>query len=193
MEIMKSIKDFYFKKGQQMVPGYCLILPLLFLCLDFYTTYLASPDLKIEGNPVVRYFHWGWAEILFWNLLIIFVMLFLTVLSDRYILNYMTEDKRRKLKNKFVFFLSLLMIIYFYSYFFGEFFVNINNYFNYLGVYTKSDNLFYGIAVKYVDFYMKYTLSANLIATYTLCLLFGITSTIGRLIYVKKRAHQVVR
>jgi hypothetical protein len=71
------------KQEPQIIPLLCLILFPVFLGLDLFTTHLASPDLRKEANPIIRYFDWGWKEVLLFVFLYIIVVIFLAVLSNK--------------------------------------------------------------------------------------------------------------
>jgi hypothetical protein len=50
----------HFKEGLKTAPWIFIALYIVFNLLDFYTTWLGTPDLKHEGNWIIRKFHLGW-------------------------------------------------------------------------------------------------------------------------------------
>lgn len=55
------------------------LLIIITRVLDGVTTYLASPDLKREQNPIIKYFDLGWSSVLLLGLLFVSLTVFLLV------------------------------------------------------------------------------------------------------------------
>jgi hypothetical protein len=51
------------KAGVNKTPA-LLIIYFLLIALDLYTTWLASPDLRLEGNIFIRYLSLKWPHII---------------------------------------------------------------------------------------------------------------------------------
>jgi hypothetical protein len=187
MAIMKSIKDFYFKKKQQIVPWYCLVLYPILVGLDLFTTYLVTPDLSHEGNPIFRYFHWGWRGLLTWNFLIVVITLFLVVLSGKITIKYINTQKRIKSTDKILLYISYLLFFCFYTHFVGEIYAVSSNYLFYFGLQSKLDNVLYNIAVDYGHFVFQKGATIYLATLYLITSLLGILITAYRVYHVKKR------
>jgi len=173
-------------KNKKIIPVYILVLYPLLIGLDIFATYLATPDLKLEANPIIRYFGWGWIDLISYSFIIVVIIIISTILANKYIVKYLYSKKLLIASNKLVFLLSCAFIIFFYSHFIGSCLASISNYFAYLYLFSKSDNLFYSIAVCFVDFYKKYSVAAFLTAHYSISTLTAILITIYRISHVKR-------
>ena len=169
------------KIKQPLIPLWYLLFFPIVMGLDLYTTYLGSPDLRHEANPIVRTFHLNWGKIIIYDVILILVILFSILLSANYIIRHQKAKSHHKSVGKILFYISCCIIVFFYSVFWGSCFASINNYFSYLYLYTKTNNLFYSIAMNYVDFYKKFSVTANLIAYYLICTFIGISITTCRI------------
>ena len=82
-----------------------LILTLIFLCLtvlDITLTFISTPDLTDEGNPISAVFNFGWLALLLTNVLAIAIFaVFAHIAFDRY------KTPRFTAKNFFEFYLML--------------------------------------------------------------------------------------
>ena len=117
----KSKKLFY--NGQNVVPAFFLILFPVIVCFDLLTTYMASPDLKYEANPIIRYFQWGWRGLIICNLTLFSIYIFLIITINKFLLKYFSERGLITFKNKSIFYISCCFVIFFYSVFVGCFFM----------------------------------------------------------------------
>ena len=170
---------------KQVVPAICLVLCLIFIGLDIFTTYLATPDLKLEANPIVQYFDWGWNSLIIYCLIIFIIMTTLIIFANQYILKYLKSKQSPIILNKSIFIVLYAFVIYFYTVFIGACLASTSNYFSYLYLYQKTDNLFYPIASCFVDFYKKYSVTTYLIVHYSISTLTGILITVYRINRVK--------
>lgn len=66
---------------------FILLLYLSFIGLDILTTYLASPELRYEYNPVIIYFEMTWWEIVTVSILIAFLIFFCFLFSLSKLIN----------------------------------------------------------------------------------------------------------
>ena len=55
-------------------PAYFLMLALLVFArgMDFLSTYIATPNLALEGNPIAKWLGWKWGLVV--NILLVFVL-----------------------------------------------------------------------------------------------------------------------
>jgi hypothetical protein len=157
---------------RQVVSTIYLILYPLLVGMDLLTTYLASPDLKFEANPVIRYFQFGWTDILSWAISITLLSILLVLRSNKYILKFFENKTQNKPVNKFFFFLSCFIVICFCGIFIIEIFLPINNYFSYLYLFPDPENIFQKIAIHYVNFCIKYNNIFGLFAFAYVCIVF---------------------
>ena len=75
----------YFKNWRvQVFPTICIILYILFTVTDLYTTYLSTPNLKSESNPVYQYFKWGWSGHLLYISAMVLMTITFAVISNNY-------------------------------------------------------------------------------------------------------------
>ena len=187
--VSMRLKSIFSPKGKNVIPLLSLGLLFCFICTDLWTTYLASSDLILEANPVIRYFAWGWQEIILYNIFLFLLVSFLSILSNKYILKYMDSNPKQPIFiSKIIFFFACLFVVVFFTYLVGECLVSINNYFAHLYLHSKTGNLFYLIAVFYVDFHKDNNILSHhqLIIQTLLYLIIGILIAIYRINYVKK-------
>ena len=55
---------------------YLTLLLILTRCADIVTTYLSTPDLKYEFNPLVSIFGSGWTGVIFFQLLFLIIIIY---------------------------------------------------------------------------------------------------------------------
>jgi len=181
--------------GAKYAPAFLLLSYYILVGLDLLTTYLASPDLKYEGNYFIRKLELGWLEIL----LLVTSFLIIITLGLAYInRNYRRIDngiKFIKISKIKIFWSKKLLINFFilglfYIHFTYSIFIVTNNYLSYIFL-SKVNNIFTPIAnwyinniiLKYVNF-LNYSLlffillgfyiafiSVRNILRYNLCLL----------------------
>jgi len=147
----------YFKNyKKQSFPAFCMLLFVMFVVTDSYTTYLVDPDLKYDENPIVRFFQWGWIETWVYIFCLVLLSLFFAVKSNKYIFNYFENKKRDIPVNKFLFIICCLLLIYCYHNLIATFECSINNYLMYIQIQSDSESWIWGIATHYVEFIWKF-------------------------------------
>lgn len=136
---MKIIR--HIKAGVKVTPALSILLYYLFILLDIYTTYLATPDLKYESNWMVRNFNLGWGQILLKDFIIVIFMTLALLLALNYIHKYFQSCIKSN-KNVLILVLHnykllLCLIVFgtFYSHLFYSVFITINNYLGYIYIY----------------------------------------------------------
>lgn len=141
---------------KQVFPNTCILLYVLFTITDSYTTYLSTPDLKYEANPVYLYFKWGWAvHLIYISFLVALTILFATF-SNRYVIRYFKGKKRNTRKANPWLIVCFLLLTYCYFNLVVTFECSINNYLNYRYLYINEKSFIRQIAVNYVEFYSKF-------------------------------------
>ena len=158
---MKLLLTRYFiKRREQVFPSFCIVLFVIFVGTDTYTTYLATPDLKLESNPVYQYFKWGWVGHLLYILSVVIITILLVLISNKYILQYLKNKKHNIPTNKFLFVIFFLLVVYCYHNLIATFECSINNYlvYRYLHLATDSEpqKIIEKIALGYVKFYLNF-------------------------------------
>jgi len=148
------------KAGAREAPAFYIIIYWFSRFLDNYTTYLASPDLKYEGDWFIRYFNLGWSEIIIKDLIIlVFVtsgVLYAVLVITRYFIslngNLFIHDFITKRKLIF----SLIILCTFYTHMFYSLFLSVSNILQYFFLY-RTGGFLYSLGVLYVDeVIMKY-------------------------------------
>ena len=159
---MKKYNSFsQFKAGAKKAPPFLIILYIIFVGLDIYTTYLASPhfkgpDLKHEGNIVTQYFQMTWNQVITVSAFGVLLMTIFLSLGLEHIDTHYREIKRKciQIVNFKLYYLKLLIsvtiLILFYSHFIYSIFVTINNYLGYIHVF-KIENSFTKISTWYIN------------------------------------------
>lgn len=144
------------KAGAKLAPAFFIMLYYLFILLDIYTTYLATPDLRYEGNWMVRSFNMGWSQILIKDFLIVTFMTITLLLALNYTHGFFQSNIRSNtgvliivFKNKKLL-ISLIILGTFYSHFIYTVFVTVNNYLAYVYLY-QTDTIINSISTFYVN------------------------------------------
>ena len=141
---------------KQVFPTIYILLYVLFTITDLYTTYLCTPNLKIETNPVIRYFNWGWTGLLLWAFFMLVVTILSAISANKYILKYFENKKQNILANKILFCIFFLLLAYCYQNLIASFEASINNYLTYRYLFSNSKDGLQKIAVDYVQLYMNF-------------------------------------
>ena len=155
MHILHYFKDY----KKQVFPAFCMILLLLFVGTDSYTTHLIDPNLERDLNPAVRFFQWGWIETWIYVFCIVLMTLFFAVKSNKYIFVYFENKKQNIPSNKFLFILCCLLLIYCFHNLIATFECSIHNYLSY-EYNIKPETYIQKIAKGYVEFYNNFGITA---------------------------------
>jgi hypothetical protein len=148
---MKTLKKYFANRKKHVFPLSCMLLYILFTGTDLYTTYLATPDLSQEINPVYLYFKWGWAGHLPYALVVLIIAIGLALVSNKYIFRYYESKTQKISKSKFLFVISFLMLAYCYNNLIATFECTINNYLGYIYSYSIHESCFHRVAESYVN------------------------------------------
>jgi hypothetical protein len=144
------------KAGTKNVPALLIPIYYIIIFLDLLTTYLASPNLLLEENWIIRYFKLTWGEIVLLSSVSVIVLTFCLFFSFFYI-NYYYKEKS-DFKKQFLLeivsnkklFISFIVLTCFYSHFSYSVFVVINNYLSYLYL-LNTDNSLSKLAHSYIS------------------------------------------
>ena len=164
------------KAGARVAPALLIILYYLFIILDIYTTYLATPDLKYEGNWIVRFFNLNWSQfIIFYSLIGLFVTLGLLIA-----LNYLHKYYQENIKDSETFILeafhnkkiliSFIMLGCFYSHIINLVHITINNYLSFIYLF-RIENALSKISTFYIyhqSFFLHYIQVVPIIIGYVI-------------------------
>jgi len=158
------------KAGAKEAPAYLIVLYLIFFVLDSYTTYLASPDLKYEGNWIVRKYNLGWEGIIIKDLIIFTTVTTSVIVTLNFLPGYLRVHDFSSYK-KLIFhffrdiklFLSLIVLGIFYSHLINLAHIIVNNYlghiyFHWPKGWVKDISEYYILRQKYFLFYIQYCL-----------------------------------
>jgi hypothetical protein len=149
-----------FKAGAKNAPAFILILYILFVSLDIYTTYLASPDLTKERNLIIRYFKLNWSQIIFSVSIISLVLTSLYIIATDYLHNFFRNNNSKDFHITITLFhnkkmiLSFIIFNCFYAHLSCSIFLTINNYLSYIYL-IEVKNIFSDIAIAYLTFGAK--------------------------------------
>jgi hypothetical protein len=164
------------------VPSWLYCVYISFGILDLYTTFLASPDLSYEANPVVRYFKWSWQELTIWYVSNVVIMIVITKLSDSYIVAYLKKQKSKRI----LLYISVFIIVCFFGNIIQLIYAPINNYLGYLYLQSKEDNIFFSLASLYVTFQCKFHYLIYYYLVNSIWFLIGVIIAVFRMLYVKR-------
>jgi len=156
------------KAGVKIAPALIIYIYLILGFLDLITTYLSSPDLKHEGNWVVRKFNLNWTFLITYLSVIYLTVIFMLLLSLDYLHRYYFNHKSvsftkiiiKPFKN-YKLILSIIVLGLFYSHFINVCHVIINNCLFFIyhkgeeGV-LKDVSVYYIVRQKYFVFYIQY-------------------------------------
>jgi len=156
------------KAGAKIAPALIIYIYLLLGSLDLITTYLASPDLKHEGNWVVRKFNLNWPFLITYLSVIYLTVIFMLLLSLDYLNRYYFNHKSVSFKTiitkpfkNYKLILSIIILGLFYSHFINVCHVILNNclsliYFKGEEGILKDISVYYINRQKYFVFYIQY-------------------------------------
>lgn len=148
------------KKGDKKISiSDCIFIIIYYLLItaDLFTTWLASPDLKYEGNIIIKNLRLKWPQIIIITSIASLLISWAYLMSVGKIIKYFQETKQIsviKLKNIFnekQLLLSFLGIWIFISHLLCSFFLPINNYLAYLYL-SKNKNLLSEFTISYLEF-----------------------------------------
>lgn len=145
------------RSGVKLASLQLLFFYFLLYTLDILTTFLATPDLKYEGNILIRYFQLNWTQILFGYTIHAIIVIILFSFSLNYIHSYYRINDQKDQKTFFYeifhrwkLLLSFIMFVYFFTQLFYTFYIVINNYLSYIFIF-KIENSFTGISNWYLN------------------------------------------
>ncbi len=150
----------YIKAGTRRVPAFYIIIYWLSRIADNLTTYLATPDLKNEGNWFIVLFNLGWKEIIIKDILILLFVTIGVFYSSSAIYNYLLHHKNHIIIRDFVkqkkLFLSFILLCGFFTHIFYSLFLTISNYLQFLFLH-QSTGFLHSLSVLYVEkFILKF-------------------------------------
>lgn len=146
----------HIKAGASVAPAFSIILYYLFVALDIYTTSLASPDLRYEGNLVIRYFNLNWSQIIILGSLIVLFITLGLLIALNFIHKYYQENIKYnhsfivEVFHKRKLLISFIIICCFFAHLFYSIFVTISNYLQYIYLF-KIENALTKISTCYVN------------------------------------------
>lgn len=135
------------RAGAEYVPALLILIYFIIIILDILTTFLASPNLLLEENWVIRNFKLGWVEIIILSSISVIVLTFCLYFSFFYLDLYYRQksDFKRHLLLEIIFnkrlFFCLLVLTCFYSHFSYSVFVVVNNYLSYVYLFNIHNSL----------------------------------------------------
>jgi hypothetical protein len=150
------------KAGARVAPALIIALYILFVVLDLYTTYMASPDLKKEGNIIIQYFKLNWNQIFISVAVITIILISSFIIATNFINNYFRVNiiKVNTLLTEIIFLNKKMLISFFilgifYSHLFCSIFLTINNYLSYIYLFDVKSSL-REISILYLTIETKY-------------------------------------
>jgi len=139
------------KAGAKQAPAFLIAIYFLLIILDLYTTYLASPDLKLEDNFIIKELNLNWPEIIFlaglFTIILVICFLWALYYLNKFYIDY-NYKKNKHIEWKIV--LCIIILTTFYSHLLYSFFIVVNNYLSYVFLY-KIENIFSKIADLYIN------------------------------------------
>jgi hypothetical protein len=146
----------YFKTGSKLVPLYMVVLYLIFIGTDIFTTYIVTPDLKMETNWIIRYFHLNYTHMILLSYTYSCFGITSLFVSRGYLDHFLKENKqlsfsfRNLIFYKGKLFFSYVLLGAFYFHFFCSIYSTINNYLGYVYLFD-CENPLINIAISYIE------------------------------------------
>jgi hypothetical protein len=136
--------------------AFSIFIYFLFVASDIYTTYLATPDLKYEGNLLIRHFNLDWPQIILKDSITVILVSVGLVFALNYLDYYYGQENffssRRGiyqiLKTK-KYTGSFIVLSFFYFHLSFSVFLAVNNYLHYIFIY-RLDNFLYKLSSLYI-------------------------------------------
>jgi len=155
MSIVEKIKA-----GAKRAPAFYIIIYWFSRFLDNLTTYLASPDLKYEGNWFIRYFNLGWSEIIIRDLVILVFVTTAVLYAVSVISQYFISHNGSLFIPDFIkrgeLIFSLIMLATFFIHIFYSLFLSVSNILQHFFL-NMSEGFLHSLGVLYVEeVIMKY-------------------------------------
>lgn len=136
------------KAGVRIATWYVIDFYFLSIAADMVTTYIASPDLKYEGNIFVRYLGWGWQEIIIFGSLHALLVSSLFLVSLNFIHNYYMKNNLKtaqgflsEIIHKKKLLLFFFIFGYFYKHLLNSVFISFNNYLGYAYIFKIENKI----------------------------------------------------
>jgi hypothetical protein len=144
------------KAGVKETPVFILFFYYLFVTLDVFTTYIASPDLMYESNWVIRFFKLDFTQIIIASSIGVLLITFGLLISLCYFHEFYKSGKHDN--NYFLseifqsrkLIICLLIMSSFYVHLFYSVFVSASNYLQYL-ILFKIENKLSLVASWYIN------------------------------------------
>jgi hypothetical protein len=152
------MKNFFNLKADAIsASAFSIFIYILFVASDIYTTYLATPDLKYEGNWVIRHFNLGWHQIILKDSITVIIVSIGLVFALHYLDSYYRQKERisgRRLLSKILktkkYTGSFIVMSFFYFHLTFSVFLAVNNYLHYIFLYG-TDSPLYKLASMYIN------------------------------------------
>jgi hypothetical protein len=129
---------------------------LVFVSLDLYTTWLASPNLSLEGNKLIQLFDLDWPIIISGAYTFSISISILFIYANKHLTKHYFNSSSHKIVLKDVIFtrknaILFLIFIIFFSHLLISVFVTINNILSYIYLH-KIENHLTSLSIKYLEF-----------------------------------------
>jgi len=142
-QILKQNKINFNQIG--LVPIWLIILYIIGVILDAFTTYLATPDLKYEDNFLVKDLKLSWFGLITIGIITVILISIYFMSSIKYLKSpYIKKNNLIKCG------LSYLIIIVFFYHFLYSYFISINNSLSYFYL-RKIPGVFFNISEYYIS------------------------------------------
>ncbi|HOK73573.1 MAG TPA: hypothetical protein PLS74_00430 [Bacteroidales bacterium] len=144
--------------GANLAPAIIIFLYLLFGVLDMFTTYMASSDLKYEGNWVVKKFDLNWISMIIYFSIIYLFVIVNTLFSLSCLEIFFKHNNFNSSENIFIQSFKNLKLLYiiislgiFYSHFMSVGLTIFNNYLSHIYLHLNEESWLKNISVFYVN------------------------------------------
>ncbi len=153
-EVDNYLKLFFSIEGIRNKSLYLVVIYICGVIIDLITTYLASPELKHESNPVVTLLGFSWTGLLVWNVIIILFASFSFIQGSSYFNKLMSCYSMFSinliLSNLVTVFVFLCIVFFFYNLIYS-YLISINNYLIYIYLFKAPSCFLYKYASIYVS------------------------------------------
>lgn len=135
-------------EAKRIVPIYFLLLYPILVALDLTTTYLGTPDLRYEANPLILKFKLNWLQIITLSTIFVVFMSIVVCKSDKLLKeHFIRKNKTKRIK----IYLVILVNILFLTHFFLSFIIVPNNLLSYVYLAEVKNNFVASISKYYIE------------------------------------------
>lgn len=138
------------KSSIRFVPLFFVFTYPILVALDVYTTYLASPDLKYEQNPIVNFLSLGWTGIILLSFGLVMSIIFFVILANKFLISSIILRKKTNLNFRLCAIIAVYII--FFGHYIGSIYAFFNNTMAHIYLNGNDGVLLYSLSHRHIEF-----------------------------------------